>query len=721
MSGTCEHSFCDREALEDDAHCILHAEDSGKNQERFEEALQEHWKNNGPDYRRIVFPIDPDFSNTTFGMKRKVNFSGSVFLEATDFSGATFLGEADFSGAVFEGPVSFRGATFEDVARFSDVTFEEADFSEAVLTEADFSGTDLSWVTMAGADLTGATLPEDVAQFTDELTRVEKATQYARRLFFMLLLACAYSWLAIGTTSDAELFVDASTGPLPFVGTSISIVGFYWTAPFALLVLYVYFHLQLQRLWEEVARLPSVFPDGKPLDKKTDPWLLLGLTRAHCAHLGQDELPFFRIQKYVAHLVVWWTVPITLICFGFRYLPKPDPLGTGMHFILVVGAAGFAASFYQKAASTLGKEKKATEDLRIVPPLIVAGVAALLLFGSHWTGITRPYLKGVDLQGVDLSLAFFNADLRGSRLGGADLRRSNLPKARLQGANLNGAELDRANLVGAELDSTNLARADLDSTDLSGADLSKSSSLAEAENLASAKLSGALLRGLVLRGVPLPGAKLQNAVLDSASLAGANLSDAFLNEADLSNANLYGAELDTAKLREANLQGAFITTADLSKANLYDAELESAILRGTELPGADLRKAELSSTILRKSNLSKSNLYNAELDSAILVKANIEGAFLKETSFSYANLMRANLVGTKLDSANLSKAKLSGADLSKTSLLGSDVMVDSLCQAATLERAELNGSTVASVCDLCPKKFGAAETYSAEDPRRCGR
>ncbi len=56
---------------------------------------------------------------------------------------------------------------------------------------------------------------------------------------------------------------------------------FYLFAPFLLVGLYTYFHLYLQRLWESLADLPAIFPDGTPLDKKADPWLLIGLVRAH--------------------------------------------------------------------------------------------------------------------------------------------------------------------------------------------------------------------------------------------------------------------------------------------------------------------------------------------------------------------------------------------------------------------------------------------------------
>lgn len=75
--------------------------------------------------------------------------------------------------------------------------------------------------------MTDATLPASIAAF-DGLGRVEAATQYARKLFFIILAACVYSWLTIAMTTDAGLLTNTASSPLPIIGTTIPIVGFYW-------------------------------------------------------------------------------------------------------------------------------------------------------------------------------------------------------------------------------------------------------------------------------------------------------------------------------------------------------------------------------------------------------------------------------------------------------------------------------------------------------------
>ena len=91
-------------------------------------------------------------------------------------------------------------------------------------------------------------------------------------VFFVMLLAIAYTWLTIANTSDIDLLTNASTTPLPIILTELPIIGFYWAAPILLIGFYAYLHLHLQRLWEDLAALPTYFPDGRPIDEHDSPW-----------------------------------------------------------------------------------------------------------------------------------------------------------------------------------------------------------------------------------------------------------------------------------------------------------------------------------------------------------------------------------------------------------------------------------------------------------------
>jgi hypothetical protein len=77
-----------------------------------------------------------------------------------------------------------------------------------------------------------------------------------------------YTCLTIATTTDPLLLTNSISSPLPIIRTEIPIAGFFWVAPLILLSFYLYFHIYLQRLWETLADLPAVFPDGSRLDKR---------------------------------------------------------------------------------------------------------------------------------------------------------------------------------------------------------------------------------------------------------------------------------------------------------------------------------------------------------------------------------------------------------------------------------------------------------------------
>jgi hypothetical protein len=215
--------------------------------------------------------------------------SGHPDLEP-DLSGAD-LADLDLSEFDLH-DVYFRNASLRRVC------LKGANLQGADLRETDMAGADLSAISnglradqLSGADLTAASLPETLAKTFDDLDAVKNISESAQKLFMAMLAACLYSWLTVGTTNDLNLITNRATSALPIIQTSIPIVGFYIIAPLLLLLTYFYFHFYLQKLWEELASLPAIVPDGRPLYTKTDPWLLNDLVRSHISKL-KGSRPF---------------------------------------------------------------------------------------------------------------------------------------------------------------------------------------------------------------------------------------------------------------------------------------------------------------------------------------------------------------------------------------------------------------------------------------------
>lgn len=435
----------------------------------------------------------------------------------------------------------------------------EANLEEAILTEAKLHDTKLRGAKLqnvdlrdakgllgeqlGGANASKAELPQNIHRF-EGLVTVEEASRNARKLFFSMLLGCVYSWLAIATTTDVRLITNSASSPLPIIQTPIPIVGFYWAAPLLLLSIYLYFLLYLQRLWERLAKLPAVFPDGSAVDEKAYPWLLIGLVRDHCVRLRDNHPPMSRLQGMISILLAWWLVPATVFLFWGRYLTRHEWVGTAFHIGLLAVSVGFAITFYRLAIVTLRGQKlepfvwkKALTDIRFTAALGIGFVSAFMSVGAiygppsfvaradffeadvstkppNWTGQDKEEIalvKGARLEGKNLRYvkafkAFLvNADLRftdlrGGDLWGADLRASELRQADLRGAELWGADLKESKLIEADLRGADLGAADLQGADLVLANL-------EGADLVAANLQGAELAGAKLQGANLDGAK----------------------------------------------------------------------------------------------------------------------------------------------------------------------------------------------------------------------
>ena len=477
-------------------------------------------------------------------------------LYLADLSEA-WLSDGELQGAKLR-EANLRGATLNRAK------LNGADLYRAVLTEADLQDADLTEVTgllsnqLAGTNLSGATLPEAVAKF-DALKNVSERSQVAKRLFTPLLLGCIYALLIVAGTTDLGLLTNA-VSPLPVTQAQIPISGLYFAAPVILVGLYLYSLLHVQRIWESLAKLPAVFPDGTPLDEKVDAWLLAGLVRSHLTLLKKDRPPFSKLQALITIVLGYWIVPITLIFVWGRYLRRHDWMGTGIHAALLVITIGSALVLQRLAAQTLqGKKrvpftwKTAFRDRRtykvLFCSLALVAVWGILSYGAiegHHpdpdTGFYRVSEATRDLSPVSPAVwvpQFFHVigyapylDLTEQDVSTKPPNWTGQPeKEKEELALVTKARLDGADLRYANAPAAFLAKADLSDANLERADLSD------------ANLQGATLIGANLQGADLGAANLQGAYLIGANLQGANLFDGNLQGADLGAANLQGADL----------------------------------------------------------------------------------------------------------------------------------------------------------------------------------
>lgn len=254
---------------------------------------------------------------------------------------------------------------------------------------------------LAGASLANACLPDFVWQgFNDGLANVAEATKKVDKLFVGLLAGCAYFALVLALLKPGALV------KLPIINTLIPQKIFFWTAPVGVLLVYLYFQLNLQRLWERLAELPAIFEDGTPLDKKASPWLPVGYVRAHFSLLRKDDRPpLSKVQTLAVQLLIWWTAPAVLTALWLRYL-QDSPA----YFVCVVQIAvtmtivGVNCVLLQLARRTLRLEKPpwVEQEVRQIDEDQIANAKFYKKLGlycvQHWVPIVLMAAVGVAMS-----------------------------------------------------------------------------------------------------------------------------------------------------------------------------------------------------------------------------------------------------------------------------------------------------------------------------------
>ncbi len=584
-----------------------------------------------------------------------------------------FLHKTNLKGADLT-LTDLRGATLVQ-ANLAEATLLGTQLQQSNLQAADMHGaTGLLSAQLAGTNLFGAILPESISPF-EGLKLVREVAKRAGWLICLTLLLNGLVWLRIFTTPDAQLVKNSSALPLSGLQTTLPFIPFYLFAPVLILCLYLCIQLYMQRLWDGIAQLPAIFPDGRKLDACL-PWYARWSARMHFNWLRKSQSPLAFLEAAIAIMVLYWVAPATVLLFWGRYLTLEDLRGTTLHILLVAGAITAAMNFPRMAGRAFGHEaprpsvkqkpssKKIVLAFRLAP--LAIGLVLFLLSIGTFLGVPHDYrgtpqspASGIRSWAPDVLWTFgYNpfaqlteADVSTKPLGWMG-REEEI--ADVKGANLNGLKLRYIQAYGAFLVKAHLWRTDLRNAYLSEADLREA-------NLRQVDLRFAVLDRAKLARAALPEADLGNANLDRADLHDANLSfavlsDSTLLDATLDGANLYKSDLQSASMQRASLKKADLREANLENSNLTMANLAESYLVSTNLSNARLNNADLSKSILTDASLRKSDLSGALLDGAVLRGtdlggANLQGADLRGAEGLTAAQMctSANLRGTQMD------------------------------------------------------------------------
>lgn len=278
----------------------------------------------------------------------------------------------DASGLILTG-ADLRNADLSS-SNFSNASLLGADLRGAVLHAVDVNGANLNQTNLegcnlnnlvgllsnqvAGSNLRNASVPESLSM-SATLNSIQEASINARKPFLAILLGCLYSWIIIASTKDEELIQSAVSSSLPILDVKIPIEGFYFVAPLLLVLLFAYLHVYMQRLWELISRLPSIFPDGRYLDQAIYPWVLTGVIRRYLPFVKTEKRRLEYLESLIASFLLWGVVPLTVIMFWIRYLPRHEMALTRIHVVLLVLSVSLGGVLYRIAVKTLSKQEGA--------------------------------------------------------------------------------------------------------------------------------------------------------------------------------------------------------------------------------------------------------------------------------------------------------------------------------------------------------------------------
>jgi len=622
--------------------------------EEINKIWNEHWewvKSNGTAGLRAEV-VGADLRNAPFWM---INLEGANLMDCdlrgtgcteTNFSRAN-LSRTDFQGAALSYAIisdallpetDFKGAKLAS-ANLSRSNLSSANFESAILSEAQFEGAwlygasfrnailehaklkfakGLSAKQFAGAYLVGAELSDELGGFKG-LEHVARITDIAMHLFNAMLLGCIYCWLTIANTTDVKLLTDSITSPLPIIQTEIPIAGFYLVAPLILFGIYIWLHLYLQRLWENVAELPAVFPDGRSLDQRIHPWLVNGIIRAHVPLLKQKRPALLRVQVTTSRILVWWLVPFTLGWIWTRYLVRHDWVGSIEHSVVLVVSIVFAVAVQRLAKNTL-EGKGVGPSIPYARQMLEEGAQspeAPTKFPGPWVQVLRWGCFG----GVLLILAIGISDIAINAV--EDLR----PRERELQRFLKDVRVQfKTAYVAENNQDRDVVKDYLERGRHLAPRLLHSLGIRYAAELGEQELS------ILAKNVPLEERvaldSVKAAQLRNADMRNANARDAYWVKADMRGANLKAADLRGGLFKRADLRGASLSLADLSDADLAQANLEGAVLDDARVVNAGLQGANLSRVRLRRAELFQAQLQGADLRDADLEEADLRGVDL---------------------------------------------------------------------------------------------
>ncbi|QPJ61271.1 MAG: pentapeptide repeat-containing protein [Candidatus Nitronauta litoralis] len=578
--------------------------------------------------------------------------------------------------------------------------------------------------------------PMATTTFEKFLPTMQENSKTVRNTYISFLTLTTFIWISIESVTHRMLLIPDENLTLPLIQVKIPIVGFFWAAPFLLVLFQLYFQVHVFRFARDLAKVrddakkqmeSAGNDDGDGAKAKKKAAVIDSITDIPSDWKSQLQGNLFtwnfidQKSRYEFHVVLssfivalsfYWYGVLVLLRVQWVFLPHHHSALTTTHFSIVLFS--LAISFYFRRKVERLKEnsgnkvwKKKFWWLYYFPGYFLAVLGFYFTLVMSWSVLEIPFTEkenerrfGMFTWPAETWLVCFSEGVDET-----DKKLESNNNANNREGNPQDGQADQETSKKIRKDdpcwySWRLPLHIFDSVDENEKEENQwlhfkiSEVVVRNLNLEEAKLaigpSEAVKAALIVKeDEALSEEEREQKLLakyDSLNLKGRHLEfakfrSADLRKVDLRKANLQGADFYTAKLqdadfREANMEGANLALTKLEGANLMKANLSSANMSASILKGANLRSLQATGLKMAGAHLHGANLQGANLMGGEFNSAQFQGAILSSTKLQGANLQWSNLQGT-----NLSFVNLQGADLTKANL-----------EAANLEGASIQGA-----------------------------
>ncbi len=505
-----------------------------------------------------------------------------------------------------------------------------------------------------------------LASQKDNIKQLEEISRNSQTTFLALILACVYSFLTIATTTDAALMSNSNATPLPIIQVNVSIVWFYIYAPLILTVLFVYFHLYLERFWRGIARLPLYHPDGRGLDDYVYPWLISSaVIRGERRELSASHRFSALLEAWLSLFLGWGLVPVVLLCYWARYAVAHHRGVTLLHILLILLSIGFAMHYLITARNALRRVMPAAEGSPRPEPgpsrrQAAAMSGALLVLGAVLVYLSESAMRGLaadDCQGVGAGsgcATFAPGRQVWEALGIEPYSVVKEGRFTVKPGNWQQLLADPAALRNYLDGQRALVLESRDLRSMNASEAFMPGSRFSAAGLDYADLSHAVMTGSRLDGVSLRGAKLRNAAMQHMDIT----------DTQFDEVRAEGSRFDHATFSARSSERPMRLSGDFSNASFdHSAGDGLQINPGTDparnptkLIGASLRSVKLGYVQFHLVDLGSAPIEDSTLAYGRFVDTDFSGARIRRSALNFSTFVRCKFIGTEIEDSLFEEA-----------------------------------------------------------------